>query len=376
MTGLTSERVACVFVCLGSCWFAGCGGGDSDGRDPEGLGGGAQQGTGGTAAGTGGSSDGVGGSGEGTGGAPVTVCSGPVIDLDDLEGTGGGATVISEDEDWGVVRGMEGRGDDLYVLATDGLYVVEGDSPDGRMITDQVPELASSYLDASRGRLRVNSTHAYFATSEGISRISLSDGSVETLFVEPVENRIVYSLQLSGDKLYFGVSGDYVYSLPLEGGEEPNLVTEQIPNSSFWVDGDFIYGPGQYSRISRVPLAGGELEVITSHAQDDLSPFVNQVEVRDGKIYWNDGGAFLSCAIDDCLEPDRHSGYHSDLFIVVGDRFYGTSGSLGWGSLVENKCGLLVGRGESTEVRTFGVTNDYVFFVGGFGGSVVRLPIE
>lgn len=349
--------------------FAACGGGGTnDGGDDDTGGTGAARGDGGT-----------GGSDDGTGGAQASACAGPVIDLADFAGTVDAATPIAAGEQWGFIRGLEGQGEDLYVLTGDALYLVQGDSTDRTVVSDQIPALSSSYLAAGRGRIRLDETHAYIATDAGISRVALSDGSVEELYDGSADDVVVYALQLSGGLLYFGISGDFIYSLPLAGGEEPTLVSDEIDNSAFWVDGDYVYGPAEYDYMSRVPLAGGEVERVTGHAEG-IQPFVNQTQVDDGKMYWNDSGVFLSCPIGACTEPESHRASHSDYFLVLGDIVYGTNGSLGWSSLVSEDCQLLVSQETPYEVSGFGVTDNYIYFHGSFeaglgSSGLLRLPL-
>ena len=87
----------------------------------------------------------------------------------------------------------------------------------------------------------------------------------------------------------------------------------------------------------------------------------------------------LSCELPDCNVVSEHRGYNSKGFVLSGDRAYGASGSMGWGSLTDDTCGLLVQRETPYDVRIMGVTDEYVYFNGGFeagsiGTSLLRLP--
>ena len=353
---------------LSLAFTTGCGDSTGDGGTSDGA---AGSGTGGSTS----ASSGTGGSSTGGTTSTATACGEPVIDLGESPDSFAVATAIAEGESWSFFRGFDAVGPDLYALVDDALYLVSGDSTARTLISDQVPELSVSYWSGGRGRLQVDATHAYVATDAGIARILLSDGSVEILFDGLEDNQTSADLQITDEYVYFAIGNDGVYRLPLAGGEAPTLITSEI-GRGFWVDGDTVYGSGALSRLASVPLAGGEATELSSYT-NSIQPNVEAVQVVGSTIYWQESGGLVQCTLPECSAPTEVTGYFNDTFQVDGGAVIGLSGSLTVTSLADDTCRLLVARETPDEVRLFGATDDFIYFVGPFGlgaESLYRLP--
>lgn len=311
---------------------------------------------------------------------PESPCDEPLIELADFAGTKDAAIVVSEGADWGPVRGFDGEGTTLYILLDDALYSVEDGANERVLIADQIPPLSGTYLEGGRGRIRVNETHAYIATSAGLSRIALGDGTVEDLYDGNAESVLVVDLQIAGERLYYGHYGGGIYSLPLDGVEEPTFHTDLLRGRGFWIDGDLAYGADGSGYLASASLASGEVTRVTQHSQG-LGPSFGMATVLDERVYWTDGNLLISCELPECGQISEHPGYNATGFVLSGGRSYGGLASLGWGSLTDDTCGLLVRWDDPYEVKSYGITDGYIYAYATLNSDEYRsvvfgLPLE
>jgi len=373
-------RLGCVlawvvgFGCGGEAVSDGSGGhGQSGGSSSGGAGttsGGSSSSSGGSASGgsstggsaTGGSSsggDGAGGSGAGggdlggSGGDVFAECAPAKVLGDDLPGTAEFYDAV--DGPWYIIRGIQGDGSDVYVLDDAGLFVIEGDSLEAVLVSDEVADLG---FDSGSGRLKTSETHVYYATERGVARVPKAGGEVEVLYEDPDPEIRTEYIEVVGDTVYFSVTNEPgVWTLPATGGE-PTQIDETMDVRRFARQGEALFVADIETDLVYTLSAGGDWTAASPYNAVGL---LSSVAASADHVFW---------VADDILKasplgsPDQVEalGVAPSSNIEYSDgRVYWLDENLGWIAEDGSACGLLFEDSGFSEAREFGVTLDYVF---------------
>lgn len=352
-----------VSALLAVAMTAACGGGGDGSSGGDGDGDGDVASSGGST----GDGDGDGDGDLGTGGQTSIEdpCGEFALDLTDFEGTSSAATDIAPGQ-WTNVTQMFGLGADLYILGNDALQVIRGGETTPESIGSDIPALANGGYTSGRRRLVVDETHAYFTTAAGIARIELSSGTTEVVW-EGLVDGYTSDIWLTESTLFFGLYGEGVgiYEVPLDGSVEPTLITNFLDPLGFSYQDGTLYSATANDTVASQPATGGDLTVITDYSTHIFMDAMFVTAVGD-RIVYSDGGDLMTCAIADCELPSKLSPQATDDLVVMGERVYWQTDSLGWAALDGSSCKNLVFGDFPDYVGVWGVTDDYVYLAGTF----------
>ncbi len=316
---------------------------------------------------------GTGGSGESQG-FSFADCSPTQVSLTALDSAPAGVERIEgEFTYW---RAVEGRGDKLFVLVEEALYVVEGEATVATEVASGIEGIVGNNAPSGDGPLEITETHAYFATTVGISRVALATGAVEVVYDglldgTPIGSNAPDFIAFDAGVIYFIVRElDQLYSVPADGGTA-QLLNEGLSAQGMAVHGGFVYVADFESKsVQRLPTMGGAPERFGPVV--GAFPDVKGLAVSDTAVYWVDGGTLRSVAFD---SPDTlvelGSAEEGNLH-VDGDRIYWQDDSVGFSALDGSGCTTVVHGEFPHNANEYGLTDDYVYVIG--DGVLVRVP--
>ncbi len=160
------------------------------------------------------------------------------------------------------------------------------------LITTATPQRLA--LLESEATIKASATHIYFNDGRTIRRVPKAGGAVETILSAPEEGSLAWEFTLDDQYVYVGVATGWspptghVARVPLAGGEPEIILGGGSSYSDIAVDATFAY-LAHGDQVLRFPKEGGFFlvpEIIASGQNSAAS-----IEVDGSNVYWTEMGS-------------------------------------------------------------------------------------